>query len=115
MRRPTPLTGPTPLSGPKPASRRTPKTLSNNGPPLDDDPRPWGSGGIGHHFEWEAARKKAFDAPYDIVMMRVRRAEALGLTYEEYALELIERGIYLSAEKDAARIAEIRRRRPVRY
>lgn len=115
MRRPTPLTGPTPLSGPKLASGRTPKTLSNNGPPLDDDPRPWGAGGIGHYFEWEAARKKAFDAPYDIVMMRVRRAEALGLTYEEYTLELIERGIYLSAEKDAARIAEIRRRRPVRY
>jgi hypothetical protein len=87
---------------------------SNNGPPLDDDTRPWGSNGIGNYFEWAAAKKEAFDAPYDIAMMRVRRAEALGLTYEEYTLEILERGRYLGPA-DTDRIAEILRGRPLRY
>ncbi|HWU18180.1 MAG TPA: hypothetical protein VN155_10900 [Devosia sp.] len=86
--------------------------LSNNGPPLDDDPRPWGANGIGTYFEWEASRKKAFDVPYDIALLRARRAEKLGLTYDEYTLEILERGRYLNAE-DADRIAAIKRRRPL--
>lgn len=86
---------------------------TNNGPPLDDDPRPWGSTGIGRYFEWAAAKKRAFDAPYAIAVMRARRAEALGLTYDEYTLEILERGRYLNAG-DADRIVEIIRRRPVR-
>ncbi len=89
-------------------------TLSNGGPPLDDDGPPWGRNGIGNYFEWAAAKKEAFDAPYAIVMMRIRRAQALGLTYEEYTLEILERGRYLSAG-DTDRIAEIQRRRPVPY
>ncbi|WP_292387249.1 ribbon-helix-helix protein, CopG family, partial [Mesorhizobium sp.] len=36
--------------------------------------------------------------------------ERLGLTYEEYTLEILERGRHLS-EDDAERIAEIRRAR----
>ena len=88
--------------------------LSNGGPPLDDDARPWGPNGIGNYFEWAEAKKKAFDAPYDIVMMRIRRADKLGLTYEEYTLEILERGLYLSAT-DTERIAQIIARRPVRY
>lgn len=47
-------------------------------------------------------------------MLRLRRAEALGLTYEEYTLEILERGHYLGSA-DTARIAEIKRRRPIRY
>ncbi|GLQ08634.1 hypothetical protein GCM10007913_05660 [Devosia yakushimensis] len=89
-----------------------PPCLSNNGPPLDDDPRPWGANGIGTYFEWEASRKKAFDVPYDIALLRARRAEKLGLTYDEYTLEILERGRYLNAE-DAERIAAILRRRPL--
>jgi hypothetical protein len=89
---------------------------TNGGPPLDDDPRPWGSNGIGNYFEWKAATEKAFnDVPYDIAVMRARRAEAMGLTYREYTLEILERGRYLSPEADAGRIAEIKRRRPIRY
>lgn len=91
-----------------------PARLSNNGPPLDDDAPPWGRNGIGNYFEWAAAKKKAFDVPYDIAVMRARRAEALGLTYDEYTLEILERGRYLSAA-DADRIAAIKRRRPLRY
>lgn len=88
--------------------------LSNNGPPLDDDPRPWGSKGIGNYFEWKSAEDRVWkDVPYDIAVMRARRAEALGLTYREYTLEILERGYYLSA-RDAERIAQIKRRRPLR-
>ena len=90
----------------------TARSLFNGGPPLDDDPRPWGSNGIGHYFEWEAARKAAFDAPWAIAIMRARRAQALGLTYDEYTLEILERGRYLN-EGDADRIAAIKRRRPL--
>ncbi|WP_248310546.1 hypothetical protein [Devosia sp. Root105] len=90
--------------------------LSNGGPPLNDSPRPWGDNGIGNYFEWKAASEKAFnDVPYDIAVMRARRAEAMGLTYREYTLEILERGRYLSADADAERIAEIKRRRPIRY
>ena len=91
-----------------------PSRLSNNGPPLDDDGPPWGRNGIGHYFEWEAARKAAFDAPWAITIMRARRAAALGLTYDEYTLEILERGRYLN-EGDADHIAAIKRRRPLRY
>jgi hypothetical protein len=89
----------------------------NNGPPLDDDPspRPWGEGGIGTWFEWTAAHDRVWkNVPYDIAVMRARRAEALGLTYREYTLEILERGRYLSPA-DADRILEIKLKRPVRY
>lgn len=88
--------------------------LSNGGPPLDDDAPPWGRNGIGRYFEWAAAKKKAFDAPSDIARLRARRAAMIGLTYEEYVLEILERGRYLSAG-DTERIAEIKRKRPIRY
>jgi hypothetical protein len=88
----------------------------NNGPPLDDSPRPWGEGGIGTYFAWSAAHDAVWkNVPYDIAKMRARRAEALGLTYREYTLEILERGRYLSATTDADRILEIKRKRPVRY
>lgn len=87
----------------------------NNGPPLDDSARPWGEGGIGNYFEWGAALDAVWrNVPFDIARMRARRAEALGLTYREYTLEILERGRYL-CKADAERIAEIKRRRPLRY
>ncbi|MBJ3783475.1 hypothetical protein [Devosia sediminis] len=91
--------------------------LSNGGPPLDDDDShtpPWGRNGIGRYFEWAAAKKKAFDAPFDIARLRTQRAALIGLTYEEYALEILERGRYLGAS-DGERIAQIVARRGVRY
>jgi hypothetical protein len=87
---------------------------SNGGPLLDDDPRPWGSHGIGNYFAWKAAEDAVWrNVPYDIAVMRARRAEALGLTYREYTIEILERGRYLSAA-DTDRILEIQRKRPVR-
>lgn len=94
-----------------------PDRLSNGGPPLDDAEGhvpPWGRNGIGRYFEWAAARKKAFDAPFDIARLRASRAAMIALTYEEYVLEILERGRYLTAA-DTDRIAEIIARRGVRY
>ncbi|HHY48537.1 MAG TPA: hypothetical protein GYA10_02155 [Alphaproteobacteria bacterium] len=94
---------------------RPPGPGHNNGPPLDDAPRPWGAGGIGNYFEWKAATEAAFrKVPAPIAIRRARLAEALGLTYFEYQLEILERGRYLQAT-DTERIREIKRRRPLRY
>lgn len=86
----------------------------NGGPPLaPSDHVPahtpeWGKGGIGTYFAWKAATRAAWKkvAP-EIALMRERRAAALGLSYEEYSLELFERGRYLQ-ETDTVRIAEIK-------
>ena len=87
----------------------------NNGPPLEEGPRPWGPGGIGNYFDWKAAKEAAFKKlPAAIAIRRARLAEAIGLTYFEYQLEILERGIYLQPA-DAERIAEIKLRRPLRY
>jgi hypothetical protein len=87
----------------------------NNGPPLDDSPRPWGENGIGNYFEWKAATEAAFrKVPAPIAMRRARLAEALGLTYFEYQLEILERGRYLQSA-DTERIMEIKLKRPLRY
>jgi hypothetical protein len=86
----------------------------NGGPPLDDDHTPeWGNGGIGNHFYWKAAHRKAWHNTLPaIASYRVQKAERLGLTYEEYTLEILERGRHLQIE-DVERIAEIKRaRRP---
>ena len=97
--------------------RMTTALLSNGGPPLDDDDSytpPWGRNGIGRYFEWRDAKKKAFDAPFDVAKLRAQRAALIGLTYDEYVLEILERGRYLSAS-DTERIAQIVARRGVRY
>lgn len=50
--------------------------------------------------------------PWDTAIRRARKAEALGLTYEEYTIEILERGRYLQVD-DTERIAAIKRRRPL--
>ncbi len=88
----------------------------NGGPPLDDlltdDLLPeWGEGPIGHYFSWKAAHRAAWKSvPVEIAIRRAIKAEALGLTYEEYTLEIFERGRYLQ-KTDTARIAAIKARR----
>ena len=91
---------------------RRPKRSDNGGPPLDDyDGPPWGKGDAYIFLAWRAAHAKAWKAPSrDVMLMRLDRAERLGLTYEEYTLEILERGRHLQ-EEDTERIAEIRRAR----
>lgn len=65
----------------------------NQGPPLDEPTPPWRGGDLLTYFAWEAACDRAWGSvPYDIVMLRMRRAAALGMTYREYTLEIMERG-----------------------
>jgi hypothetical protein len=91
----------------------------NDGPPLDDyRGPPWGKGDAYVFLSWKKAHRAAWRAPSrDVMLMRLERAERIGLTYEEYNLELLERGRYLQAD-DAIRIAEIkakRKRRSTRH
>jgi hypothetical protein len=84
----------------------------NGGPPLEEAHRPeWGDGGIGNYFYWKAAHRRAWHNPSPgIVAFRIQKAERLGLTYEEYTLEILERGRHLQIE-DVERIAEIKQAR----
>lgn len=101
------------------ARRQTSKTPpsfgDNGGPPLDDPPphQPeWGSGEIGRYYEWRAAFRRAWRKPPDIALRREEAAEALGLTYEEYTLELLERGRYPGPEDvEAIKLRRLQRRR----
>jgi hypothetical protein len=71
----------------------------NKGPPL--------GGGYARHV-WKKAHGAAWKAPPpEVLRRRVKLAAACGLTYREYALEIMERGRFLMPERDAARIAEI--------
>jgi len=96
-----------PADQPNPAPAR-----HNGGPPLEDQHTPeWGDDGIGNYFYWKAAHRAAWNNPSPgIVAFRIRKAERLGLTYEEYTLEILERGRHLQIE-DIARIAEIKQAR----
>ena len=86
----------------------------NGGPPLDDHTPEWGSNGIGNYFYWKAAHRAVWKNPSPgIVAFRIRKADRLGLTYEEYTLEILERGHHLQVE-DVERIAEIKRARAAR-
>jgi len=105
-------TGHSPTAPTSPAS--SPPAGHNHGPPLDEHTPEWGDGGIGNYFYWKAAHRAAWKHPSPgIVAFRIRKAERLGLTYEEYTLEILERGRHLQVE-DVERIAEIKRRRAAR-
>lgn len=83
----------------------------NGGPPLDEHVPEWGQGGIGNYFYWKAAWSSVRkNVSRDIAVFRAAKAERLGLTYEEYTLEILERGRHLQ-EEDVERIAAIKRKR----
>jgi hypothetical protein len=71
----------------------------NNGPSWDEWER---------YLEdcWKRAQAKIWKPPtQEIGVRRARRAEALGITYRRYVLEILERGRYLD-EEAAARLRE---------
>jgi len=61
----------------------------NGGPPLEDPNVSW------RLWCWRRAHKKAWTAPREIALRRLARAEALGMSYREYTVEILERGRYL--------------------
>ena len=83
---------------------RRPKRSDNGGPPLDDyKGPPWGKGDPYIFLAWQAAHAKAWKAPSrDVMLMRMAKAEQLGLTYEEYTLEILERGLHLQPKTPIA-------------
>jgi hypothetical protein len=82
----------------------------NGGPPLDDGFK-WGEAPIATYYAWVRAHEQVWKAiPYNTMVRRVNLAEALGLTFEEYTLEILFNGRYLQGE-DVVRIAEIKLRR----
>ena len=71
-----------------------PRIGHNGGPPLDPPEDPgavsWRS------YCWRKAHKSAWTTPpREIALRRLERAKALGMTYKEYTLEILERGRYL--------------------
>jgi hypothetical protein len=67
----------------------------NGGPALDPVRAPEPESGkseIGGYFDWRFASRRAWrrGGP-EIALGRLERAEKLGLTYEEYTLEILER------------------------
>jgi hypothetical protein len=61
----------------------------NNGPPLDP-------GADWRLFCWRKAYVRAWRTPpLEIALARLARAEAIGISYREYAAVLLDRGIHL--------------------
>ena len=60
----------------------------NAGPPLA--PSGW------HRYAWKRAKAAAWKSPpVEVVRRRAKRARELGMTYNQYTLEILERGRYL--------------------
>jgi hypothetical protein len=60
----------------------------NQGPPLVESR--W------HLAAWRIAHKTAWEnPPIEVIRRRLKRAQALGMTYRQYTLEFLERGRYL--------------------
>jgi hypothetical protein len=80
----------------------------NGGPELDEPPFAWGEAPIDVYFAWKRAHEAVWkEVSYNTLLRRVKAADALGLTYEEYVLELLFNGRHLQRE-DADRIAAIK-------
>jgi hypothetical protein len=104
---------PRPNADPEPRARGSSAHLGHNGgPALIDYAGPeWEDGDPYHFTRWKRAWTRAWKrTPREIAVRRDDKAEALDLTYEEYTLEILERGRYLQAA-DTDRIAAIKGRR----
>lgn len=66
----------------------------NGGPPLVDEPPDEGESW--RLWCWKRARKRAWKTPpREIALRRLANAEKAGVSYREYTLEILERGVYL--------------------
>ncbi len=70
------------------------KVGHNGGPPLDEEP-----GYLWRKYRWTKAYNEAWKTPsMSVLKFRMARAEAAGLTYHEYMLELLDTGRHLQKE-----------------
>jgi hypothetical protein len=68
----------------------------NGGPPLDPDPPEDPGAASWRSWCWRRAHKRAWKTPpREIALRRLARAEERGMTYKEYTLEILERGVHL--------------------
>ena len=121
-----PETGPEKGAAPRPAPQPTPVRRASAAPrsrasaaAFDPPPRAQPSAPRNHNqgpplhggfavFAWRKAQKKAWATPpLEVLRRRVKLAAECGLTLREYTLEIMERGRWLTPEKDAQRIARI--------
>jgi hypothetical protein len=73
----------------------------NQGPPLDE---PVGDAFV--RYRWRKAHREAWKNPsLSIIKLRVARAEAAGVSYRTYMLELLDSGRHLQAADVANRTA----------
>lgn len=72
-----------------PAAIRNP-WIGHNGGPLPDDLDP---NGAWRHYCWKKAHQEAWKTPpREIALRRLARAEVLGMSYRDYALEILDTG-----------------------
>ncbi|KAB2848447.1 MAG: hypothetical protein F9K44_10840 [Hyphomicrobiaceae bacterium] len=70
----------------------------NQGPPLETENDAF------VRYRWRKAHREAWRNPgYGIMMFRLSRARAAGVSYREYMLELLDTGRHLQAEDVAKR------------
>ena len=77
----------------------------NGGPPLDEPELVHEEEGkyLAVAYCWRKAHERAWKSvPYDIVMFRMSRAEAAGVSYRDYTLEILERGRYLQKKRSVS-------------
>ncbi len=76
------------------SSQSTSALGHNGGPPLEDE-----QGYLWRKYRWTKAYKEAWKPPsMSVLKFRVARAEAAGLSYHDYMLELLDTGRH--AQKD---------------
>ncbi len=67
--------------------------IGHNGGPALEEP-PLGISWV--HFCWKKAHQAAWKTPpREIALARLARAEALGMTYQEYTAILLDKGVHL--------------------
>ena len=72
----------------------TPAVIGHNGGPPIEPP----DNDSFVAYRWRKAHREAWkNPPYSIMMFRLKRAEAAGVTYEEYTAELLDTGRHLQA------------------
>ena len=77
-------------------STSTPSIGHNNGPPLEEEVND-----AFVRYRWKKAHAEAWKNPsLAILKFRVARAEAAGVTYRAYMLELLDSGRHLQAGDD---------------
>lgn len=87
-----------------PAAAGLARVGHNGGPPLDAPSTRWA------RLAWTAAQKRAWSISPETARRRLRQAEACGLTFREYMLELLNTGRHLQPTDTEAIAAIVARR-----